>query len=240
MADSDLRRWAEKDFAYRYLEEVNVWIPDRYRLLEILKDFYQHFMGGKTRNRVLDLGCGDGILTSQIWSIDDSISATLIDGSDDMINRAQERFAGAGDFQFIKASFQEIVSTDAPIAKFDIAVSSLAIHHLTRTEKLSLFGWAFCHLIDGGYFVNIDIVRSPAKDLEKWYFSLWRKWMVEKQSALGMEPNYDGVIGECTSKEHYSKIDSLDDQLSALREVGFIDVDCFHKYGVFAMYGGRK
>jgi len=37
-----------------------------------------------------------------------------------------------------------------------------------------------------------------------------------------------------------NKPDTLEDQLNALREIGFIEADCYYKYGIFAMYGGRK
>lgn len=37
-----------------------------------------------------------------------------------------------------------------------------------------------------------------------------------------------------------NKPDTLDNQINALKEVGFKEVDCFYKYGVFTMYGGKK
>ncbi|NOY65253.1 MAG: class I SAM-dependent methyltransferase, partial [Nitrospirae bacterium] len=33
---------------------------------------------------------------------------------------------------------------------------------------------------------------------------------------------------------------TLEAQLDALRETGFKEVDCYYKYGVFAIYGGRR
>jgi tRNA (cmo5U34)-methyltransferase len=33
---------------------------------------------------------------------------------------------------------------------------------------------------------------------------------------------------------------SLFDQLQALSKAGFEDVDCFYKYGIFAIFGGTK
>jgi tRNA (cmo5U34)-methyltransferase len=34
--------------------------------------------------------------------------------------------------------------------------------------------------------------------------------------------------------------DTLAAQLNALQTIGFEDVDCFYKYGIFTMYGGKK
>jgi len=28
--------------------------------------------------------------------------------------------------------------------------------------------------------------------------------------------------------------------MDTLREIGFKDVDCFYKYGIFSMFGGRR
>ncbi|RJP58201.1 MAG: class I SAM-dependent methyltransferase, partial [Deltaproteobacteria bacterium] len=78
-------RWAAKDFAYEYLETADIRISERRTLLEVLKSFYRYFLGSRQQNRVLDMGCGDGILIHELLKIDGSISATLIDGSEDML-----------------------------------------------------------------------------------------------------------------------------------------------------------
>ena len=240
MTQFDGTRWSEKDFAYRYLEEADFRILDRRRLLDILKSFYKHFLGVAEGKRVLDLGCGDGILIHELLGIDDSISATLIDGSEDMLNRARERLAGFPNICFLRASFQELLTTSIPLPNFDLVVSSLAIHHLASSEKKSLFGFIHSHLVHGGYFVNIDIVRSPAEALEMWYIELWRQWMIEKETGLNPGSSCEGVIQSCQEKAHYSRLDTLSDQLNALDDIGYVDVDCFYKHGIFTVYGGRK
>jgi ubiquinone/menaquinone biosynthesis C-methylase UbiE len=64
---------------------------ERKRLLEILKTFYKYFIGNKPNSNILDLGCGDGILIYELLKIDNSIEATLIDGSEDMLKKAKDR-----------------------------------------------------------------------------------------------------------------------------------------------------
>lgn len=240
MTESDMRRWAEKDFAFKYLEEADVRIPERTRFLELVKSFYTHFLGNRERNRVLDLGCGDGILIHELLTVDDSISATLIDGSEDMLNKARERLAGFSNARFIRASFQEMLNTDIQLPDFDLVVSSLAIHHLANTEKRSLFSFIFSHLVEGGHFINIDVILSPTEALEKWYIQLWREWMIRKETELKLESSCEWVIHSCLEAEHHSRLDTLADQLNALKDIGFEEVDCFYKYGILAMYGGRK
>ena len=238
MIEFDRTHWAEKDFGKRYLETADIRVVERRRLLAILKSFYRHFFVGKQQCRVLDLGCGDGILIHELLSIDGSISATLVDGSADMLNKAKERLAGFKNIRFIKASFQELLHTDIQLQ--DFVVSALAIHHLTTREKKTLFNYIYSHLDNGGYFVNIEVVLPPTAALDGWYMNLWREWLIEKQTALKIDSDYEGTIRSYKEETHYSKLDTLTDQLEALNDVGFKDVDCYYKYGIFAMYGGRK
>ncbi|MEW6615719.1 MAG: class I SAM-dependent methyltransferase [Thermodesulfobacteriota bacterium] len=241
MTEFDKTRWAEKAFAHEYLETADIRILERRRLLEVLKSFYRYFLGNDQQSRVLDMGCGDGILIHELLKIDSSISATLIDGSENMLNKARERLAGFKNIHFIKASFQELLlSKDISLADFSMVVSSLAIHHLTMNEKKSIFNYIYSCLRGGGYFVNTDVVLSPAETLEKWYLELWKEWIIRRQTALKLESRYEGIISNHTEKEHHSKLDTLTDQLNALKGAGFKDIDCFYKYGIFAMYGGRK
>ncbi|MFA4911072.1 MAG: class I SAM-dependent methyltransferase [Desulfobacteria bacterium] len=240
MTEFDKTRWSAKDFAYEYLETADIRILERRRLLEVLKSFYRYFLGDKQQSTVLDMGCGDGILIHELLKIDGSISATLIDGSEDMLNKARERLAGFKNIHFIKASFQELLYKDIPLPDFGFVVSSLAIHHLAMNEKKSIFNYIYSHLREGGYFVNTDVILSPTEALEKWYLELWKEWIIENQTVLKLESKYEDIISKHTEKEHHSKLDILTDQLNGLKDVGFKDVDCFYKYGIFAMYGGRK
>jgi tRNA (cmo5U34)-methyltransferase len=34
--------------------------------------------------------------------------------------------------------------------------------------------------------------------------------------------------------------DTLESQLEVLKDIGFEDVDCYCKYGIFSMFGGSK
>ena len=240
MTEFDKTRWSAKDFAYEYLETADIRILERRTLLEVLKSFYRHFLGSRQQNTVMDLGCGDGILIHELLKIDDSMSATLIDGSEDMLNKARERLAGFKNIHFIKASFQELLYKDIPLPDFGFVVSSLAIHHLTMNEKKSIFNYIYSLLRERGYFVNTDVILTPTEALEKWYLELWKEWIIERQTALKLESRYEGIISNHTEREHHSKLDTLTDQLNALKDVGFKDVDCFYKYGIFAVYGGRK
>ena len=240
MTEFNKSKWANAEFGQEYIDNADIYIIERRRLLKILKSFYRHFLGKKGENHILDLGCGDGIVTQWLLEIDDSISATLIDGSEDMLNKARERLKEVTNIQYIHASFQELLEKDILDSKFNFIVSSMAIHHLTMEEKRSLFRKIHSYLKGGGYFVNIDVVLAPTDPLDIWYMELWQEWMDEKKALLDIVGDPSADIVKRYKDMEENKPDILNAQLDAMKEIGFNDVDCFYKYGIFAIFGGKK
>ncbi len=240
MTDFTESNWAKTEFSRDYLDKADIYIAERRKMLGILGSFVRHFLSSKEDKRILDLGCGDGIVTHGLLKADPALSATLIDGSQDMLDKASERLTGFANVRYFRASFQDLLATDIFDTKFDLVASSMAIHHLTLEEKKMLFGRIYSWLSSGGYFVNIDVVLAPTASIEEWYLKLWRQWMDEKKASIGLEAEpSDKIIRRYKTLEE-NKPDSLEDQLNALREAGFAEVDCFYKYGIFSIYGGAK
>jgi tRNA (cmo5U34)-methyltransferase len=88
--------------------------------------------------------------------------------------------------------------------------------------------------------MNIDVILAPAASLEDWYMELWHEWMDERKGALGLEKDLFNDITKRYKELEENKPDTLEDQLTALKETGFREVDCYYKYGIFAVFGGRK
>jgi tRNA (cmo5U34)-methyltransferase len=209
-------------------------------MLSLLQSFYIHFVRDGSPKAVLDLGCGDGVVTSVLADADASISATLVDGSADMLAKAKERLRGLKNARYIHANFQELIREDRLDRDFDLIASSLAIHHLSMEEKTALFKRAYDRLRPGGHFVNIDVVLAPNEPLEQWYLSLWKDWIKERKRVLEIGGDKYEEIVEQYKDNRDNQPDTLDSQLDAMRRDGFHDVDCYYKYGIFTMFGGRK
>ena len=107
-------------------------------------------------------------------------------------------------------------------------------------EKSALFKRVYGWLRPKGYFVNIDVVLGLSEPLEQWYLSLWRCWIEERQRVLGITNGQFDEIVERYKDNRDNKPDKLSDQLDVLRSIGFKDVDCYYKYGIFTMFGGRR
>ncbi len=240
VTDFDRSNWADPEFGKGYRDAADVIIAERAKMLSILQSFYVHFIRNGAPRSVLDLGCGDGIVTSAIAAVDNSISATLVDGSKDMLAKARERLTDVKHLFCLQATFQEMIRKDLLRRSFDFAASSLAIHHLAMQEKAALFEKIYRLLNRGGYFVNIDVVLAPSPRLEQWYLSLWKDWIDERTWDLGVEAGkFGGVIRQYKDAEE-NKPDTLNDQLEALRIIGYREVACYYQYGIFSIYGGRK
>jgi len=240
MTDFTKTNWAKAEFGRNYLEKADIYIVERRRMFSILRSFMGHFLSSSGKKQILDLGCGDGILTEELLQVDSSLTVTLLDGSDDMLAKARQRLGKFGDFRYVRASFQELLEKDVLAERYAFVVSSMAVHHLTLSEKIMLFKRIHSLLEDGGYFVNIDVVLPPTEALDQWYIKLWKDWMDDKKSSLGLDDEPSENIIKRYKDLSENKPDTLEGQLKALREIGFSEVDCFYKYGIFTIFGGKR
>lgn len=238
MSEFNNSRWIDSSFSQIYREYADDYIPERYKLIEITKSLYKYFLQKDQTNKVLDLGCGDGLIIHELLKIDDCIDATLVDGSSEMLDAARKRLDDFKRVRFVNASFQDLLAEDPLPTTFDFILSSLAIHHLKMNEKELLFEYIYHHLNPEGLFLNIDVILSPDNDLEDWYLSLWKDWIdanvsdSKKPSLLPIPQRYKDNPDNTP--------DTLSAQLQALERVGFKNVDCYYKCGIFTMFGGKK
>ncbi|MBE9532407.1 MAG: class I SAM-dependent methyltransferase, partial [Proteobacteria bacterium] len=192
--------------------------------------------------RVLDLGCGDGIITERLLDSDDKITqAVLVDASSEMLDAAKERLKGLRGVEFIESTFEDIMANGTLEGPFDFVSSSLAIHHLTMKDKAALFDYIYGLLAPGGAFINIDVVLGPTDEVDDWYLADWCDWL----RARGVNVDGNGADDTFVRPKRCKDIpgnkpSTLEEQLSALKNSGFKEVDCFYKIGTFTAFGGRK
>lgn len=231
-------QWANNEFSQSYRDEANIYLPFRSLFIEIAKSYYVHLISSNTETKVLDLGCGDGLFVQELLKSYSPAEVMLVDGSSEMVEAAKGRLGNLPNIDFIQASFQELLINDPLNSTFDFIFSSLAIHHLTLEEKKKLYEYVHKHLSPKGHFVHYDVVLAPSNELDKWYLSLWHQWINKypdkerRESLLCIPEKY---------KENTDNIpDTLETQLKALKEIGFSNVDCYFKYGIFSLFGGSK
>jgi tRNA (cmo5U34)-methyltransferase len=178
---------------------------------------------------VLDLGAGTGLLSALLHQHFPHARYTLVDISDEMLARVRDRFAG---IDGVTITFSDYSIEPLPGA-FDAIVSALSVHHLDDPEKAALFRRLHHALRPGGVFINAEEVVAPTPALDALY---WDEWERQARALGGTDEDFAGV----EERGKYDRPAKLDDQLRWLREAGLTDVDCYYKYLMFAVYGGRR
>jgi tRNA (cmo5U34)-methyltransferase len=222
-----------------YLSTADVIIVERRRTMKLLADIFRYHFGDKTGLRVLDLGGGDGVITEYLRERYPTNTFTLLDGSADMLEKARRRLAGK-DIIFIQQTFEAYLDAPPEDQAYDFVFSSNAVHHLDFLDKSRLYAKLFRELAFGGAFVNIDVVKAASERSERWQFAMWEDWMNERLAQAGGEVGAHDGLPEVAKAKPENKPSGLFEQMELLRQIGFRDVDCFYKYGVFAMFGGTK
>jgi tRNA (cmo5U34)-methyltransferase len=241
MSDFKQSEWSNPEAADFFIDNSSRYIPDRTRNKEVLISLVSHVLIPRFSNTnitVLELGCGDGTISHALKLHYPNLILTLLDGSTKMLNAARKRICVLCE-QYIQSTFQDILCSKIDLGKYHFIVSSLAIHHLTLSEKSQLFSYIIRSLYPGGVFVNSDVILSPTNFLEDWYLALWRDWIVENDLTVADGKSFKHI--PLQYKQNKDNLpDTILDQLSELNRNGFESVDVFYKNGLFAVYGGFK
>ena len=93
-------------------------------------------LSGRT-GKVLDLACGSGTLAVLVKQKHPQLTVHGVDGDREMLGRAARKAAAAG----VAVDFKHGMADALPYAdgSFDVVVSSLFFHHLSRAGKASAF-----------------------------------------------------------------------------------------------------
>ena len=239
MSEFEETFWAKAEYTAGYRDHAEHFIIDRQAHLFILTSFFQQFIGPGKGARVLDLGCGDGILTAQLLAVDQTVQATALDGSGDMLAAAQRRLARFQKTRYLQRSFEDLIRNPATLKHYHLVMSAFAIHHLNLANKAALFQVIFDHLLPGGYFLNIDTVLPHEAAYTDWYFTLYREWIDARERRLKLPRSFNHIPDEARYNPD-NKLSTLAAQLDSMKSIGFADVECHYKYGIFAIFSGRK
>jgi len=181
--------------------------------------------------RVIDLGCGTGTIAKIISERFPNSRIVCLDIASNMIDVAKYKLANHPETEFIVGDFAHVGFTE----KFDVVVSSLALHHLeTDTDKKKLYTRIFENLKDNGVFYNADVVLASTSEQQEISMTRWKEYMNKNVSMDEIENKW------IPTYENEDRPAKLMDQLEWLKEIGFNPVDVIWKYYNFSVYGGVK
>jgi len=203
--------WSESAWAQRYLRERDD-IPHRMEGFAAMMELLP-----AAPRRVLDLGTGDGYTLGLVRSVYPGVEGVGVDFSAEMLGRARDRFAGEAGVEIVEHDLDHPLP---PLGRFDLVVSSFAIHHCVDERKRALYSEVFGALEPRGRFMNLEHVDSATPQLH-----------VEFLAAIGKTPDED---------DPSNKLVGVHTQLAWLREIGFVQVDCHWKWRELALLSGVK
>jgi tRNA (cmo5U34)-methyltransferase len=224
-----------------YTKSADVMIVERNRVMHLFGDIFSYRFPSPVNLCVLDLGCGDGIVTEYILNRYPKNNFSLLDGCAEMLSKAKERLKEKP-VRFIQMSFEEYIDKKIEAEKYDFIFSSMAIHHLPFEDKGKIYSKIYAELRAKGLFLNYDVVLPVSEFSEKIQFHMWIDWMNETMAKnnLNDEIGKFNKLPDIYKSKEENKPSDLFDQLRLLAEAGFKDVDCFYKYCIFALFGGTK
>jgi tRNA (cmo5U34)-methyltransferase len=224
---AEIDRWSETESeTYRALSDVAV--PERERQIGIIAALVA---ASKAEGDVLDLCCGEGLLTRALLEALPEARLLAFDGSPSMLKATLKACL---DDPRLTTRLTDIADHgwrqfDRPLSA---VVSSLSVHHLDDAAKKRLFADLFSALRPGGVFVLADVIR-PATAIGHEIAA--RQWDEEvERRSLEMRGDRSGVEAFRNADwNHFrhEKLDPIDkpsllvEHVDWLRAAGFADVD---------------
>ena len=183
-------------------------------------------------DRLLDLGCGDGILGRTVLAEYAEATGVFVDFSEHMIEAAKKKA------ELCRATFivQDLATKNwtqsvANHAPFDLVLSGLAIHHLPDERKRELYHEIFDLLKPGGLFLNLEHVAPHSQWAEEAFDELFVDSLWSHDQRRGGTRDQRGCRRKWYHRPDKSEniLAPVELQCQWLGEIGFQDVDCFFK-----------
>ncbi len=182
---------------------------------------------------ILDLGCGAGNYTLKMLSKVADLDCTLIDLSQNMLDKAKERVSAEtrGNVATIQGDIRDIV---LPKNQFDIILAGAVLHHLREDSDWEMvFQKLYDSLTSGGCFLISDLLVQDHAEVNQIVWKMYANYLI----GLGGE-EYQQKVFDYIEKEDTPR--SMSYQLDLMKKVGFSSVEILHKNACFGAFGGIK
>lgn len=166
---------------------------------------------------ILDLGCGNGNVTSCLIKRHPKSQYTLIDASQEMLNLCKTRFKNFN-VKYVASYFQDF---DFGEHKYDFIAAGFSLHHCNSGDKKILFEKIYNALKPNGIFSCSDLMinkKSPE------HVTLLEQWQHFVLNNYPTNEKWEWLM------EHYNEFDnpdSFDNQKIWLENAGFKEFNTF-------------
>ena len=215
--------------------------------------------------KVLELGCGTGIVTEWIAELYSKAFITGVDGAEKMVNKAQSKaFARTHKdrIKWVLADFSEQSWMNKVSGPFDLIIAVDSLHHLSHQRKKELYEELHNCLTRDGQFIISDHISTHEPYFEDPQYVLWVQEVlehlkrIEKESEIGavlekhLSWSYDALQEVPVSrfrkwitaglKEEGENPMPLMEHIDVMRDIGYRNVVVEYRYSNFAIISARK
>ena len=235
-------KWKTEELSKSFIENIRGAIPSAKTQIEVILKIIS--VWNPDINKVMDLGCGDGILGKFILSEYPNIELFSIDFSDTMLDAARKNMENMDTVHFMKLDFSFSNWTEAvnKSGGFDLIISGFSIHHQPDERKREIYQEIYNLLNLNGIFLNLEHVSSTSMAVGE----VFDNYFIDSLFSFHNKANPD-TKRHMVAEKYYNRPDKeenilapVDIQCDWLRELGYQDVDCFFKIFELALFGGRK
>jgi tRNA (cmo5U34)-methyltransferase len=182
---------------------------------------------------LLDLGCGAGNYSLKMLSKLPNLNCTLIDLSQNMLDRAQQRVkeVTSGKIDAIQGDIREI---DLGKNHFDIILAGAVLHHLREDSDWEMvFQKLYDSLKPGGCLLISDLVTQENPAVDKLVWTMYADYLQQLGGEAYQQKVFDYIEKEDTPR-------SMTYQLDLMKKVGFSSTEILHKNSCFGAFAGIK
>ncbi len=152
----------------------------------------------KDAKKILDLGGGTGLELIHLFELFPDAKVTVIDITENMLAKLKTRNF-ANQVTTICGDFFEV-----PFGQdFDAVITTSALHHFKKDEKIKLFKKIWGCLKAGGQFINCDLIALAAE--------------IEKEQLYELEHNTE-------EGKHIDTPLTIENETDALEKAGFTEI----------------
>jgi len=212
----------------KYSDLIRKCVP---RYDELLSNMFLYLQPDFKPLRILDLGCGTGNLTQKIKDHFPDVIIDAVDLSEDILHECMDRFATGSKINYLQADFKSMILTEG---KYDLVMSSIAIHHIEDPFKLRLYKEIYKSLNKGGIFIFADQTRGITDEI---YFKNIECWKEEALKLGSTEENWNMWMAHQDAHDFHSPVGW---HLENMKKAGFDEVDLLSKYLMWGVFWGKK
>ena len=153
----------------------------------------------KDVNKILDLGAGTGLELIHLFKLFPDSHVTVIDITENMLEKLKNR-SFSDHVTVICADFFKVDFGE----NYDAVISTSALHHFKKEEKITLYKKINNCLKENGQFLNCDKI-APTNDYEE-------------KSLYELEHNFNDY-------KHIDTPLTIEHEIEILKEVGFKEIE---------------